>query len=239
MSPRVTVDRLLSKLGIASRSTARRMIADGRVAVAGRVVFHADVWVMWPKEIVTIDGRPIDLAAKRFCLFHKPKGIITTRSDERQRKTIFDLLPPELSRLHAIGRLDQATSGLLLLTDDTLLSHRLTDPAEKIERRYLVTMRGHLTDAESSAALIGFLDDGEFLQCRSLTMQKRSGRETHIEVVLITGKNREIRRIFAALGHEVTRLRRIGYGPFLLADLASGAWKDIPIADARRSAFPE
>lgn len=214
------------------------MIADGRVAVAGRIITRADVWVMWPEEIVTIDGRPIDLAAKRFCLFHKPRGIITTRSDERRRTTIFDLLPPEFSQLHAVGRLDQATSGLLLLTDDTSLSHRLTDPAERIERRYLVTMRGLLTDAESAAARIGFVDDGEFLQCRSLTMQKRSGRETHIEVVLITGKNREIRRIFAALGHEVTRLRRIGYGPFLLADLASGAWKEIPIASARRSAFP-
>ncbi len=137
--------------------------------------------------------------------------------------------------MHAVGRLDQATSGLLLLTNDSALSSFLTDPANKVMRTYLVTVRGEFTEAQATEAVAGVVDGGERLQCHTVKIQKSSGRESHLEVVLIQGKNREIRRLFKALGHEVTRLRRIQYGPFKLEDLPSGAWREIPIEDVRKS----
>ncbi len=235
MPKRLTVDRLLSKLGVASRGTSQEWISAGRVRINGRVIRDPATWVLWPKDSVSVDDQPIQDSVKRFVLFHKPKGVITTHSDEQGRKTIFDVLPPDLGYLHAVGRLDQATSGLLLLTNDSVLSSFLTDPANKVARTYLVTARGEFTQAEATEAVAGVLDEGERLQCHTVKIQKSSGRESHLEVVLIQGKNREIRRLFKSLRHEVTRLRRIQYGPFKLEDLPSGAWREIPVEDVRKS----
>ena len=232
---RVTLDRLLSKLGIASRSTAQEWIQAGRVRINQRIVYTPDTWVAWPGDRVSLDDRPIQEGAKRFIVFHKPKGVVTTHRDEKGRKTIFDVLPQELTALHAVGRLDQATSGLLLLTNDTTLSGFLTDPKQRVSRVYLVTLRGMVTEETRQAALVGLIDQGERLRCETVTIQKCSGRESHLEVTLTEGKNREIRRLFKALGHEVTRLRRIQYGPFILGDLPPGAWREIPIAEARKT----
>lgn len=234
-SKRYTVDRLLSKLGIASRGTSREWVRAGRVRINGRVVRDPATWVLWPKDSISVDDQPVHDSAKRFLLFHKPKGVITTHSDEQARKTIFDVLPAGLGYLHAVGRLDQATSGLLLLTNDSALSSYLTDPAHKVMRTYLVSVRGEFTEAQAREAIIGVVDTGERLQCHSVKIQKSSGRESHLEVVLIQGKNREIRRLFLALGHEVTRLRRIQYGPFTVGDLPPGAWREIPIEEARKA----
>ncbi|MCG3775957.1 MAG: Ribosomal large subunit pseudouridine synthase B [Nitrospira sp.] len=232
---RLTVDRLLSKLGIASRGTSQEWVRAGRVSINSRVVRDPATWVLWPKDSVSVDDQPIQDSVKRFFLFHKPKGVITTHSDEKGRKTIFELLSPDLGYLHAVGRLDQATSGLLLLTNDSALSSFLTDPTHKVMRTYLVSVRGEFTEVQATAAVVGVVDGGERLQCHTVKIQKNSGRESHLEVVLIQGKNREIRRLFKALGHEVIRLRRIQYGPFTLEDLPSGAWREIPIEDVKKA----
>ena len=234
IAKRLTVDRLLSKLGIASRGTSQQWVCAGRVQVNGRVIRDPATWVLWPKDSVSVDDQPIQDSAKRFILFHKPKGVITTHSDEKDRQTIFDVLPADLGYLHAVGRLDQATSGLLLLTNDSVLSSYLTDPARKVMRTYLVSVRGEFTEAQAKDATVGVVEGGERLQCHSVKIQKSSGRESHLEVVLVQGKNREIRRLCMALGHEATRLRRIQYGPFKLEDLPSGAWREIPIEDVRK-----
>ena len=232
---RLTVDRLLSKRGIASRGTSQEWIRAGRVRINGRVIRDPAMWVLWPKDAVSIDDRPIQDSVKRLILFHKPKGVITTHSDEKGRRTIFDVLPADLGYMHAVGRLDQATSGLLLLTNDSTLSSLLTDPIHKVMRTYLVSVRGEFTEVQASEAVAGVVDGGERLQCHTVKIQKSSGRESHLEVVLLQGKNREIRRLFQSLGHEVTRIRRIQYGPFKLEDLPSGAWREIPIEDAKKS----
>ena len=124
-------------------------------------------WVLWPKDSVSIDDQPIQDSVKRFFLFHKPKGVITTHSDEKGRKTIFDVLPADLGYMHAVGRLDQATSGLLLLTNDSALSSFLTDPAHKVMRTYLVSVRGEFTEAQATEARVGVVDGGERLQCHT------------------------------------------------------------------------
>jgi 23S rRNA pseudouridine2605 synthase len=232
---RLTVDRLLSKRGIASRGTSQQWIRAGRVRINGRVIRDPATWVLWPKDAVSIDDRPIQDSVKRLILFHKPRGVITTHSDEKGRKTIFDVLPADLGYMHAVGRLDQATSGLLLLTNDSTLSNLLTDPIHKVMRTYLFSVRGEFIDAQAAEAVAGVVEGGERLQCHTVKIQKSSGRESHLEVVLIQGKNREIRRLFQALGHEVTRIRRIQYGPFKLDDLPSGVWREIPIEDARKA----
>ena len=233
-SKRLTVDRLLSKRGIASRGTSQEWIRAGRVCINGRVIRDPATWVLWPIDSVSIDGQPIQESVKRFFLFHKPKGVITTHSDEKGRKTIFDVLPAGLGYMHAVGRLDQATSGLLLLTNDSALSSYLTDPTNKVMRTYLVSVRGAFTQVQATEAVVGVVDGGERLQCHSVKIRKKSGRESHLEVVLTQGKNREIRRLFQTLGHEVTRLRRIQFGPFRLEDLPAGSWCEIPIEDVRK-----
>jgi 23S rRNA pseudouridine2605 synthase len=232
---RLTVDRLLSKRGIASRGTSQEWIRAGRVRINGRVIRDPATWVLWPKDSVSVDDQPIQDSVKRCILFHKPKGVITTHSDEKGRRTIFDVLPADLGYLHAVGRLDQATSGLLLLTNDSALSSALTDPAHRVLRTYLVSVRGEFTEAEAKGAIAGVVEGGEHLQCHTVKIQKSSGRESHLEVVLVQGKNREIRRLFQALGHEVTRLRRIQYGPFKLEDLPPGGWREIPIQDVKKA----
>lgn len=238
MSRRLTVDRLLSKLGIASRGTSQEWIRIGRIRINGRVIRDPGTWLSWPTDSVSIDDLPIQDSVKRFFLFHKPKGVITTHSDEKGRQTIFDVLPADLGFMHAVGRLDQATSGLLLLTNDSALSSFLADPTHRVMRTYLVTVRGELTTVQATEAIVGLVDCGERLQCHTVKIQKSSGRESHLEVTLLEGKNREIRRLFKALGHEVTRLRRIQYGPFTLEGLPSGAWREIPIEDVRKALRP-
>lgn len=230
----VTLDRLFSKLGLASRGVAQGWIAAGRVRVNKVVTRNPDMWINLHKDVVTLDNRPLQDTVKRVFIFHKPKGVITTHSDEKNRKTIFDLLPKEFGHIHAVGRLDQATSGLLLVTNDTQFSSYLTNPSNNITRIYLVTVRGEFNEAKQQQAVAGVMDKDELLQCRSISIQKNSSRESHLEVVLTEGKNREIRRLFKALGHEVTRLRRIQYGPFTLAELQPGEWREIPIVDAKK-----
>ena len=175
-SKRLTVDRLLSKLGVASRGTSQEWVRAGRVRINGRVIRNPATWVLWPKDSVSIDDQPIQDSVKRFFLFHKPKGVITTHSDEKGRKTIFDVLPPDLGYMHAVGRLDQATSGLLLLTNDSALSSYLTDPTHKIMRTYLVTVRGEFTEAQTTEAVAGVVDGGEIAMIHAVSLASGTAR---------------------------------------------------------------
>ncbi len=231
---KVTLDRLFSKLGIASRGMSAKWIQEGRVRVNGKIVKNPELWVSFDHGFlgsILLDEKPLVVPERRFFIFHKPKGYITTHSDEKGRKTVFDLLPKDLGFIHAVGRLDQATSGLLLLTNDSELSDFLTDPENQVKRVYLASVRGKFTDEKAQSAKKGIKDQGEFLKCDDLRIQKASERESHLELTLTEGKNREVRRLLKSLGHEVTRLRRIQYGPFQLEGLLPGKWTEIPIQD--------
>jgi 23S rRNA pseudouridine2605 synthase len=168
---------------------------------------------------------------------NKPRSVITSRSDPEGRKTVYDLIADLDARVVPVGRLDLASSGVLLMTNDTRLADWLTDPATGIARRYVVTVRGELSDASATSLTTGVVDRGETLKAASIEILKRSGRETHLIAELTEARNREIRRMLKAAGHEVTRLKRIAFGGIELGDLAPGKWRNIT-AEEIRAAFP-
>jgi 23S rRNA pseudouridine2605 synthase len=227
----VPLARALSKLGVSSRSEATARILEGRVAVGGVVIRDPGHLVVPEDARITVDGARARRSAWRTLLLNKTRGTVTTRRDPEGRPTVFDLLGEEAGGLVAVGRLDLATTGLLILTTDTQLAHRLTDPASSIVRRYVVTVRGSLADADAGRMRQGI---GE-LRADSVHVRKRSARESHLIVELREGRNREIRRLCGAVGHEVTALKRIAFGGLELGDLPPGKWRRVSPAEVRRA----
>jgi pseudouridine synthase len=234
----VSLDRALSKLGLASRTVARVLIREGRVKVGGVVITDPAHAVVPERARIAIDDAPPPAlpAKKRLIALHKPRGTVTTRRDPEGRKTVFDVLGAAGDGLIAIGRLDFASTGLLLFTNDTQLAHRLTDPDNAIVRRYVVTVRGLVTDDEARAIETGVVVKigrvAETVRASHVQIQKRSSRESHLIVELTEGKNREIRRLFAATGHEVTRLLRVSFGGIELGTLQPGHWRTESITES-------
>jgi 23S rRNA pseudouridine2605 synthase len=197
---RVPLNRALSKLGILSRAQATEAIRAGRVRVGGRIIDDPAHLVIPERARIALDDAPQVRAPWRTILLNKPRGVVTTRRDPEGRDTVFDVLGDESRGLNAVGRLDRATSGLLLLTTDSQLANWIADPEHGVPRVYVVTVRGRVTDAH--LASLG----------ADVTLRKASGRESHLIVQLRTGKNREVRRLFEAVGREVTKLKRVQFG---------------------------
>jgi 23S rRNA pseudouridine2605 synthase len=216
---RVPLNRALSKLGILSRAQATGAIRDGRVRVDGRVVDRPAYLVVPERVRIVVDGKARPPAAWRTILLYKPRGVVTTRRDPDGRRTVFDVVGADGAGLNAVGRLDLATSGLLLLTTDTQLANWIIDPANAVRRAYAVTVRGELSP--DTLARLG----------AGVAVRKTSRRESHLVVDLRTGRNREVRRLFDAVGHEVTRLKRIALGGLELGALEPGAWRDVTRAE--------
>ena len=223
----VPLERALSKLGLATRSEARALIVEGRVRVDGRQVTNPLQPVVPERIAIAIDSLSVHTPERVTIALHKPRGVVTTRRDPEGRRTVYDLLHDCPHHVVPVGRLDYATSGLLLLTNDTRLADWLTDPVNAVPRIYLVTVRGRVTDDDVRQLEAGVDTRGELLQARSATVRKASNRESHLVIELIEGKNREIRRLLSAIGHEVTRLRRVQFGGITLDDLPVGAWRVI------------
>jgi 23S rRNA pseudouridine2605 synthase len=167
---------------------------------------------------------------RRTIAFNKPRGTVTSRRDPDGRRTVFDVLGDAGDGLVAVGRLDRASTGLLILTTDTAIAAALTDPANGIVRRYLVTVRGRVAPdlvarVESGVDVVDARGGRERLAAARVVIRKASGRETHLVVDLTEGRNREVRRLFQAVGHEVTRLHRVAFGAIALASLQPGEWR--------------
>lgn len=233
----VSLERALSKLGLASRTEARALIRDGRVRVDGRPATNPLAPVVPERLRIEIDGRPAERPEPVTVLLHKPRGVVTTRSDPEGRPTVYGCLEGLLAHVVPVGRLDAATTGLLLLTNDTRFADWVTDPANAVPRVYLVTVRGELSDAAARRLQEGIEEGGEILSARKVNVRKRSRRETHLVVELDEGKNREIRRMLSASGHEVTRLKRVSFGGLELGNLEPGQWRTVP-PEELRTAFP-
>jgi 23S rRNA pseudouridine2605 synthase len=199
--------------------------------VNGRVCRDPQAPVVPERDRFALDGLALAQQARTCIVLHKPRGYVTTRSDEKGRKTVFDLLPGSLQHLHAVGRLDMHTSGLLLLTNDTRLSSYLTDPANALPREYAVSVDGKVSDETLARAVEGVMDAGERLAASAVRVRKLSGRESHLFVTLHEGRNRELRRLFKALGHEVSKLKRLAFGPIALGELESGMYRALDAAE--------
>jgi 23S rRNA pseudouridine2605 synthase len=218
-----TLDRALSRAGACSRAEAARAIATGRVAVNGRVVRQPDTWVDPVRDRLTLDGAPVRAVGKLVFRLHKPVGYVTTAADERNRATVYDLLPRELPWLGPVGRLDRDTSGLLLFTNDSDLAHAITAPASHLEKTYVATCEGPIDAAARQALADGVpLPDGRTAPAR-VTLLAQDTHTTTLELTLTEGRNRQVRRMVEAAGSRVLHLVRTRIGPLQLGDEPLGA----------------
>jgi len=217
----------MSKLAIASRSVARSLIESKRVKVDGHVVTDPMFKVIPESVVISIDDVVVSVDKKRTIMLNKPRGLVTTRCDEKDRKTVYSCLGPNECRLQPIGRLDMATSGLLLFTNDNRFAAWITEPTNAIPREYIVKVRGELTPEIVSKILDGVIDNGEKLRASNAEIIKKSKKESIVRLILTEGKNREIRRMHLALGLEVIGLKRISFGNLKLGDLGPGEWREV------------
>lgn len=204
------------------------MIADGRIAIDGEML-TTPATVLTSLKGVTVDGKPVRAAeATRLFRFYKPQGTLTAANDPKGRPTIYDRLPPGLPRLMPVGRLDFMTEGLLLLTNDGELKRRLELPKTGVVRRYRARAFGPVTQAELDKLAEGITIDGIHYGSIDANLERRTGRNAWIEMSLTEGKNREVRRVLAHLGLQVSRLIRTAYGPLDLAGLDPGDVDEVP-----------
>jgi 23S rRNA pseudouridine2605 synthase len=216
------IAKLLARAGIASRRDIERMIAEGRIALNGEKL-TTPATLLENLAGVTVDGKPVKPpAAARLFLFYKPAGALTAARDPKGRPTIYDKLPPGLPRLMPVGRLDYMTEGLLLLTNDGELKRQLELPKTGVVRRYRARAFGDVTQDRLEDLSEGVTIEGVRYGSIDANLERRTGRNCWIEMALTEGKNREVRRVLAHLGLQVSRLIRISYGPFTVEGMQPG-----------------
>lgn len=225
--PLKTLERVLSKAGIGSRSEARRWVGEGRVKVNGRVEGDPNRWVDLERDTITFDDKPLEKAEATYLLLYKPTGYLTTYRDPEGRKTIYDLLPDRDRYLFPVGRLDLDTSGLLILTNDTAFAERLTNPEYHIPKTYRVKASKHLSDEQLDQLRRGIeLRDGP-TRPATVARVRESGGRTIFEITITEGRNRQVRRMVEALDAKVEKLVRIAIGPIAIGELTSGAIREL------------
>lgn len=216
------IAKRLARAGVCSRRDAERLIAEGRVRLNGRVLDSPAINVT-ETDRIEVDGRTVGgKEATRLWRYHKPKGLVTTHKDEKDRETIFDNLPDDLPRVISVGRLDLTSEGLLLLTNDGALSRHLELPSTGWTRQYRVRAFGDIEQKELDNLSHGITVDGIHYSAIEARLEKQQGDNVWIDMTLTEGKNREIRRVLEHLGLAVNRLIRTSYGPFHLGNLEPG-----------------
>jgi 23S rRNA pseudouridine2605 synthase len=224
----IRLQKILSQAGVASRRAAEKLMVDGRVSVNGRTVLELGTKADPAHDDIRVDGRRIKAERPRYILLNKPRGYVTTRKDEKRRKTVLDLLAGVREYVYPVGRLDYDTEGLLLLTNDGELAAQLTHPRHGVERTYEAHVAGMPDERAIEKLRKGIPLDGR----RTLPADVRLlNRDRDADgVVLITireGRNRQVRRMCEAVGHPVGRLKRIKFGPIGDRRLPVGAWRDL------------
>lgn len=221
------IAKRLARAGVASRRVAETMIAEGRVAVNGRVIDSPALNVT-AADRIQVDGKPLaEAEATRLWRYHKPAGLVTTDRDEKGRDTVFTHLPPDMPRVLSIGRLDLNSEGLLLLTNDGALKRRLELPSTGWLRKYRVRAKGGPNDTTLEPLRRGVTIDGEKFQPMTVSIDRQQGANVWLTIGLREGRNREIRRALEHVGLTVNRLIRLSYGPFQLGDLPPGAVEEV------------
>ena len=231
-SRKIGLARALSKLGYCSRQQAFELIRQGKVRLNGDTPKNPETPVRLGTDRIEVQGRAIKRAEKIYLMLNKPRGIITTAEDEQGRDTVYSLLPPDLSWLAPVGRLDKASEGLLLFTNDSEWNGHITNPATHLDKTYHVQIA-----AVADSHLIESLEFGveternELLRCKRASVLRTGEKNSWMEIVLDEGKNRHIRRMLDALGIEVLRLIRVSIGPLQLGDLPKGAHRPLTSAE--------
>ena len=228
-----TLDRVLSRAGLGSRTEARRWIAEGRVAVNGKKIQTSDAWVDPDRDRVTFDGRPLRAARKLYLLLYKPKGYLTTYKDPEGRPTVYDLLKDVEDWVFPAGRLDQDTSGLLIITNDTAFGDHVTAPESHVPKTYPVKASLLLSDEQLDRLRQGVeLSDGPTRPAQ-VTRLRDGARHTFFEITLTEGRNRQVRRMVEALGAKVLKLVRTSVGEIQIAGLEIGKWRPLTPEEVR------
>jgi 23S rRNA pseudouridine2605 synthase len=225
---RVQLHRALSKLGLCSRTQAWDWIRAGVVQVDGVIVTEPLAWIDLGQQKIRCRGESADVLREQVVLaLYKPRGIVTTRSDERGRRTVYNLLPAGLPWVFPVGRLDADSEGLLILTNDSRLGERLTDPRHQVAKTYQVTVARQPDAADLRMLRTGMeLSDGRTLPARVRVLDGGGPAGNLMEIVLKEGRNRQVRRMCSAVGHRVRRLVRVAIGAFSIGDLAPGqCWR--------------
>ncbi|OCJ03384.1 pseudouridine synthase [Rhizobium sp. AC27/96] len=232
---RVTLPRALSKLGYCSRTQAEALILAGRVTVDGRKITDTSTWVDLEHARFAVDDVAISAEEKLYFMLNKPRGLVTTRDDPEGRPTVYDCLKDiDARHLAPVGRLDKASEGLLLFTNDTILAQALLDPISHVGKSYHVQV-DRIMDVEELARMErGIIDDGELLTASSARLLRSGDRNSWIEVELKEGRNRQIRRMLESLGIECLRLVRVTFGDIALGDLPKGAVRALTEAEILR-----
>lgn len=222
MSTPQRLQKVLASAGVASRRHSEELILDGRVTVNGKVVRELGSKADPMRDRIEVDGRPLPKPSDRvYLVLHKPQGYVTTVKDPRRRRTVMDLVTP-VPGLHPVGRLDYDTSGVLLMTNDGDFTLALTHPRFGLSKTYHATLRGRPSELALQKLREGIvLDDGP-TQPAEVVRLGHEGGSTHVQVKIHEGRNRQVRRMFEAIGHPVLRLKRTAVGPITLGDLAPG-----------------
>jgi 23S rRNA pseudouridine2605 synthase len=224
--------RVLSKAGICSRSQGEKLVREGRVTVDGRVINDPEYPTDASRHRIAIDGVAAQAVERVYVAINKPRGLIVSAADEKGRDTIYTALADAgLPWLGPVGRLDKASEGLLLLSNDPVWAARITDPETHLEKTYHVQVSGLPTASDIAAMEEGVSDAGDFLKARRAVLLRSGERNAWLEVVLDEGRNRHIRRLLAALGFDVLRLLRVAIGPLVLGELGKGQWRRLSEAE--------
>ena len=232
--PLKTLDRVISKAGLGSRAEARRWIAAGRVGINGKTIQTPDRWVDFTRDRVTLDGKPVHAGKKLYFLLYKPKGYLTAFKDPEGRPTVYDLMTGIGAWVFPVGRLDLDSSGLLILTNDSQFAERLTNPEYKVAKTYQVKASTLLEDEQIDRLRRGvILSDGP-TRPAIVKRLRDSAKYTFLEISLTEGRNRQVRRMLAAVGSKVLKLVRTAIGPVRIGDLPIGTYRPLTSEEVRQ-----
>lgn len=229
--PLKTLERVLSKAGVGSRTEARAWIAEGRVKVDGKVIRNPDQWIDMERDRVRFDDQPLQTRERVYVLLYKPTGYLTTYRDPQGRPTVYDLIGDVGTFVSPVGRLDLDTSGLLLMTNDHQFGERVTNPASHVPKTYLVKASMVLTDESLRQLREGVeLSDGR-TRPALVKRLRDSEKYTHFEITITEGRNRQVRRMVEVLGAKVLKLVRVRIGPVAIGRLPIGRWRVLTRAE--------
>lgn len=220
------INKYLAACGIASRRECDRLISEGKVKVNGRI---ADLGIdVGEDDEIFVEGNKVSLKKNEYYILNKPKGYLSTVVDDKGRKTVMDLMPANVGRIYPVGRLDYDSEGLLILTTDGALAQHLTHPSNEVPKTYLVKIEGTMNESDLNPIRSGIEIEGGYVTKKCKAHIVETNKEyTKIHVTITEGKNREIRKMFAAIGREVSLLKRIKVGEISLRGLNRGSWRKL------------